>query len=954
MNTADNKKHLTLGILAHVDAGKTTLSEALLYTAGALRKTGRVDHGDAFLDTDELEKRRGITIFSKQAIFQTENTEITLLDTPGHVDFSAETERTLQVLDAAVLVISAADGIQSHTLTLWNLLKSYQVPVFLFVNKMDQPGTQKALLLTQLRSRLDSGIMDFTGDLNTPEMQEELALSDERLMNRYLEKGCTVTQEEIAALIRKRKLFPCWFGSALRLSGISEFLAGLARYAPVPDYPTEFGARVFKISRDEQGNRLSWMKITGGSLSVKMLLPGIEEKADQLRLYSGNRFSLLKEASAGTVLAVTGLASTRAGEGLGFEHAARLPLLSPVLSYRAVLPDGTDAAEMLPRFRTLEEEEPALRVLWDEEDHSIRLQLMGAVQTEILQNLVKKRYGIAVSFDRSAISYRETIRGTVEGIGHFEPLRHYAEVHLLMEEGTPGSGLLFSSDTDTDLLPLNWQRLILTHLEERPYPGVLTGAPITDMKITLAAGRAHEKHTEGGDFRQATCRAIRQGLMQAESILLEPWYSFSLRIPTFAVGRALTDLERMHATFALGEQIASGAPSLSEGIPDDFSLISGRIPVSESLNYADEVRSYTKGNGQLSLSFAGYFPCHNAEAVIAASGYDPASDTANPADSVFCSHGTGTVISWRDVKEYMHLPSVLPQRVSNQASDSSDAPFRTGAHTAPRAENPTDEERLLSIEEIDEIINRTFFANRKDKTRARRRTYGQRRNNSDRIYRSAAPEAGNPGFRQKKAAPDKEAPAETEYLLVDGYNIIFAWEELQALAKINLDSARLALLDILSNYQGYRGCELIVVFDAYRLAGHPEEKLRWLNLCIVYTKTAQTADSYIEKFAQLHARQKRVTVATSDGMEQLIVRSAGSALMSAADLRDDILRLSQQGAEQHTDQSTAPKNRPLEEALRTLSTSPRHTSDLPASTASSASPDTPVSPDAPVSPAHPV
>lgn len=914
MNSAQpTEKRLTIGILAHVDAGKTTLSEALLYTAGALRKAGRVDHGDAFLDNDEQERRRGITIFSKQAVFRHGNCLFTLLDTPGHVDFSAETERTLQVLDAAILVISAPDGVQNHTLTLWRLLKSYRIPVILFINKMDQPGTNRTRVLEQLKNTLKAGFLDFGAPLDSSEMQEELALLDEALMERYLEQGTAVSEAEIRLLIQRRQLFPCWFGSALKLIGIEAFLDGLSRFLTEPDHPANFGARVFKISHDEQGARLCWLKVTGGTLPVKAKIPGTEDKADQLRLYSGNRFTLLREAPAGTVLAVTGLNSFRAGDGLGFEHAATLPLLSPVLSYRIVLPEGCDSTEMLPKFRSLEEEEPALHLLWDEHSREIRLQLMGEVQTEILKTLVARRYGISIDFDEAAIAYRETIAAPVEGVGHFEPLRHYAEVHLLMEPGEPGSGLSFHSAVRTDQIARNWQQLILTHLEEKAHPGVLTGSAITDMKITLAAGRAHEKHTEGGDFRQATYRAVRNGLMHADNILLEPWYSFTLRVPQQAVGRALSDLDRMQAEFSIGEE---GNVTASDASMEN-TVITGRLPVAECLNYADTLRGYTRGQGQLELRFLGYFPCHNAEEVIAAQGYSPMQDSQNPADSVFCSHGVSSIIPWDQVRNYMHLPSILKPAPDQSSGD--DAP---GAPKYPQTQEQR-EDRFLSIEEIDAIIDRTFFANRRNKNQ--RLPYGKRRRYAERShsdYKGTAPSTAAADSPAKGAAtqPDRQkaATARQEYLLVDGYNIIFAWEELAALARQNIDSARLALLDILSDYQGYRGTELIVVFDAYRVQGHPEESIDWLNLHLVYTKTAQTADNYIEKFAQAHARKDRVIVATSDGMEQIIVRSAGSELLSATELREDILRLQDQGETQYMTRSEAPKNRPMAETLNQL------------------------------------
>ena len=885
-------KRITIGILAHVDAGKTTLSEALLLNAGAIRKAGRVDHGDAFLDTDEQEKQRGITIYSKQAVFRHGGTLFTLLDTPGHVDFSSETERALQVLDAAVLVVSAPDGVQSHTLTLWNLLKAYHIPVFLFLNKMDQPGTDRAAALADLRSRLNGAFLDFNSDLTSSGSQEELAVLDEPLLDRYLEKNIPVSEADIRRLIRERKLFPCWFGSALKNQGVDALLDGLDRFSSAADYPAEFGARVFKITRD-QGTRLTWMKITGGTLLPKTVLKETGEKADQLRLYSGSRFQTLSEAPSGTVLAVTGLEKTRAGEGLGIEKNGRFPLLSPVLSCRVLLPEGTDAAEMYPEFRRIEEEDPELKVLWNEQAGEIQVQLMGTVQKEVLRALVKKRCGVEIGFDRGTIAYRETIRDTVEGVGHFEPLRHYAEVHLLLEPGEPGSGVVYSSNVRTDSLASNWQHLVLSSLAEKVHLGVLTGSPITDVRITLAAGRASEKHTEGGDFREASWRAVRNGLMQAQSVLLEPWYTFSLTVPQENIGRALTDLDRMSAQFGV-----SGT------------CITGRAPFSEIMNYADTVRAYTRGSGSLTLAYAGYFPCHNEEEVIAERNYIPELDPGNSADSVFCSHGVGTLVPWYEVKEHMHLPSVLETEDGEQEKAAEEA-----AAAARRRADAGEPERFLSVEEIDEIINRTFFANRRSETH-KRRPFAKRRRFKETIAAAGAGNAGTSG-RAEGTLP-KKAAARKEYLLCDGYNIIFSWEELNALAAVNIDSARLALMDILSNYQGYRGCELILVFDAYRIAGHREENLDWYNIHVVYTKDAQTADSYIERFSHDHAKTDRVIVATSDGLEQIIVRSAGSELMSSRDLREDVLKRAGTPDTIHLDNPAAPKNRPLGEALKQL------------------------------------
>ena len=918
-------KRLTIGILAHVDAGKTTLSEALLCETGVLRQAGRVDAGNTFLDTDEQERQRGITIFSKQAVFRTEDTEFTLLDTPGHVDFSAETERTLQVLDAAVLVVSAPDGVQSHTVTLWRLLQTYRIPVFLFINKMDQidvlqKPAVRARVLNQLNAMFRGGFFDFGKSLDTPEIQEELSLLDEALMERYLEDGTPVGEEDLRRLIGARKLFPCWFGYARELNGRTEgvraLLSGLARFAPVPDYPEDFGARIFKITRDEQGARLTWMKITGGTLRAKMVIPELGEKADQLRHYNGKKFTPLQEAPAGTVVAVTGLTKTRAGEGLGTEQASRMPLLSPVLRYRILLPDGVDAAAMLPKLRSLEEEEPELHILWDEESKEIRVQLMGEVQTEILKNLVAKRFDVEIGFDRGSISYRETITDTVEGVGHFEPLRHYAEVHLILSPGEPGSGLVFESKVSSDRLATNWQRLILTHLEEKEHLGVLTGAPVTDMKITVADGKAHLKHTEGGDFRQATYRAVRNGLMYASSILLEPWYEFTLEVPQSCTGRALTDLDRMSAEFTLD------AGPAAEG----EAVIRGKVPVSEAVNYMEEVRAYTKGTGRLSLRFSGYFPCHDQERVIEESGYDPELDLRNSPDSVFCSHGAGQTIPWYDVRQYMHLPAVLSFGADSDGGADTDG--EAAAERARRAGSGKDE-IFLSTEEIDAIISRTFFANRRKEDR--RRLWGRRRAAKEKVdWSGAASGAGGgsgagaasgagegAGARSggKKNAGEKKP--RREFLLVDGYNMIFAWEELNALAKLNIDSARLELQDILSNYQGFRGCEVIVVYDAYRVAGHQTEILNWQNIHIVFTKEAQTADSYIEQFSMEHAKADRVIVATSDGLEQIIVQTSGSELLSARELRDEVIRTARQ-ADGPQSAEPAPRNRPMEAQLKEI------------------------------------
>ena len=971
-----SSRRVTIGILAHVDAGKTTLSEALLHLTGAIRSAGRVDHGDAFLDTDVQERKRGITIFSKQAVFSFGDTVFTLLDTPGHVDFSAETERTLQVLDAAVLVISAPEGVQSHTRTLFSLLRRYRVPTFVFVNKMDQPGAKKDRVLSQLNLVFKGGFFDFSeggGLLDDPEQQEALAVLDEALLQAYLEDERPVDQSDLCRLFHERKLFPCVFGSALREEGVEtllKVLSDLAGALPEEALNAPFGARVFKITRDEQGQRLTWLKVTGGVLRAKMVLNDAGEKAEQLRLYSGTKFRTLKEAGPGTVAAVTGLSGTRAGQGLGAEPPLSLPLLSPVLSYAVALPDGVDAAEALPRFRSLEEELPELHTDFDEAAKEIRVRIMGEVQTEILKELVKARFGWTISFQDASISYRETIASKVEGVGHFEPLRHYAEVHLILEPGEPGSGLVFDSIVSSDRLATNWQRLILTHLEEREHKGVLTGSPITDMKITLAAGKAHEKHTEGGDFRQATYRAVRNGLMEAENVLLEPWYSFTLTLPQSSVGRAFTDLDRMGAKFSLGSgeddtgpadgNAGSGNAGFGNAGPGDpdtsgLSTITGTGPVSELRNYAGTLRTYTGGRGTLSLSFAGYYPCHNADEVIAGFHYEAELDLRNTADSVFCSHGSGTVIPWYEVKQYMHLPPVLSPDGSVSADGDpgeGEAYLSSAAIAARQAKEAARaaEEPLMSIDEIDAIIERTFFSNRKGKDR-KRAPYGRPRRAKETLDYASSARSGGAGTKAgtdtssgagNKSGKAGNVRARKEYLLVDGYNIIFAWEELRELAKLNVDSAREALLDILCDYQGHMGCTLIAVFDAYRVKGHPVEILDYYNIHVVYTKEAQTADSYIEQFSEEHAKTDRVIVATSDGMEQIIVRSAGSELMSAADLKDDIIRrqkAAKEALEQRPysagtgvsgkgsagtggagtwDVSAAPKNRPFAEKLKAL------------------------------------
>ncbi len=844
-------KKLVIGILAHVDAGKTTLSEALLYTAGALKKIGRVDNKDAFLDTYTLERERGITIFSKQARLSYKGMQITLLDTPGHVDFSAEMERTLQVLDYAILVISGADGVQGHTRTLWRLLKRYHIPVFLFVNKMDQPGTDKAELMKKLQEALSEACVDFS-DASSEEFFDAAAMCSEAAMNEFLETE-SVRRETIADMIRNRLLFPCFFGSALKLRGVEEFFEGLGQFADSPCYGEEFGARVFKIARDEQGNRLTYMKVTGGSLKVKTVLG--EQKVNQIRLYSGTKYEAVQEAEAGEICAVMGLTETVAGEGFGVESEEVLPLLEPVLTYQIILPEGCDAAVMLPKLRQIEEEEPELHIVWNEELQEIKAQLMGEVQTEILKKQIEERFQVQVEFGPGNIVYKETIADTVEGVGHFEPLRHYAEVHLIMEPAEQGTGLKFASACSEDLLAKNWQRLILTHLQEKEHRGVLTGSVITDMKITLAAGKAHLKHTEGGDFREATYRAVRQGLMRAKSVLLEPYYDFVLELPEQMVGRAMTDIEKRYGSMQ--------APVMKDGM----AVLTGQAPVSTMQDYQKEVIAYSRGQGRLVCTLKGYALCHNADEVIERIGYDSERDLDNPTGSVFCAHGAGFVVPWNEVPEHMHLESVLYGK-SEQAK---------AENLSVKMANVSEEE-WIGEDEIQRIFARTFYANKADKDLSRKKFAPVRKENI----------SGYTGIRN---TPSRTSVPQEEYLLVDGYNVIFAWEELSELAKNNIEGARGRLLDIMCNYQAIKKCSLIVVFDAYRVQGHVTEILDYHNIHVVYTKEAETADQYIEKFAHENSKKYRVTVATSDGLEQIIIRGQGCLLLSARELEAEVRKI---------------------------------------------------------------
>lgn len=839
-------KKTVISILAHVDAGKTTLSEALLYTVGQLKKLGRVDNKNAFLDNYELERRRGITIFSKQAVLKTQNIEITLLDTPGHVDFSSEAERTLQVQDYAILVISARDGVQPHTETLWRLLSRYDVPVFIFVNKMDLDGTDKNAVLAELKKHLSENCVDFTA--SDEELSENAALCDEKLMEKYLEHG-EISAAEIAKAIKERKIFPCWFGSALKLNGVAEFIGGLEKYTLEQDYGSEFGARVFKIARDPQGNRLTYMKITGGSLRARSTigyLPKggescLEEKANMLRIYSGEKFEPTDEVTAGGVCAVLGLSATYPGQGLGFENDFFKPMLKPVLTYRVLLPAEISPVEFLPKLRQLEEEDPQLLVSGNATGE-IYVHLMGEIQAEVLQSLAEERFGVHIEFDHGSIIYKETVAAPVEGVGHFEPLRHYAEVHLLIEPGEPESGITVDSLCREEVLGKNWQRLIITHVLEKTHRGVLTGAPLTDVKITLVAGRAHVKHTEGGDFRQATYRALRQGLMKAENILLEPFYAFRLEVPAEQLGRAVSDIRVMDGKIASPE---------SDGVT---AVITGRAPVSEMRSYQSDVMAYTKGKGKLALFPDGYSPCHNTEKVIAAAGYDPEADLENTPDSVFCSHGAGVTVKWYDVEKYMHVTGGVDIASENQI------PILPNAKLLKRNLNIDDKE-------LEAIMEREFGP-------IKRRKYS---------------EAVLDTPKTAQALPNKK-----EYIIVDGYNLMFAWEGLAGLAKENFDAARHILTDILCNYRGYTKCELVLVFDGYKVKGNAGEKSDYKGIHLVYTKENETGDMYIEKLVEEVGKNYSVKVVTSDNLIQVSALRAGVLRVSAREFIKEIERVNAQ------------------------------------------------------------
>lgn len=842
-------KKIVVGILAHVDSGKTTLSEAMLYLSGTISKLGRVDSKNSFLDTFSLERSRGITIFSKQALLKYKDTDITLIDTPGHVDFSAETERTLQVLDYAILVISATDGVQSHTQTLWKLLAKYNVPCFIFVNKTDLDGADKDVALCQLKTKLSDNCVDF--NLPDDELNENIALCDETLLEKY--ENDALDKFDVASAVKNRKIFPCMFGSALKLDGVDAFMDLLNDYTEMPAYGTDFGAKVYKISEDK-GQRLTMMKITGGSLKVKEVLKSEKninaEKVNQIRLYSGEKFTAVDEAQAGTVCAVTGITFTNSGDGLGTEDNSSMPVLTPVLTYTVNVPDGTDAHTVLSNMKILEGEDPQLKVEWNERYSEIHVKLMGDIQLEVLQTLFADRFGIDISFGKGSIIYKETIEEAVEGVGHFEPLRHYAEVHLLLRPGKRGSGLVFKTECKEDVLDKNWQRLILTHLYEKTHIGVLTGSPITDMEIILKSGKAHPKHTEGGDFRQATYRAVRQGLRSAKSVLLEPYYDFTLEVPTENVGRAMSDIQFMHGTFN---------PPENDG---ENSVFTGSAPVSTMYDYARDVRMYTHGKGKLVCALKGYEPCHNSDEVIAEFGYDPDSDTDNTCDSVFCSKGSGYTVKWDEVKSHMHLPSILSTPKSEYAQTFSKS----------RVSSYADKKDLFALDkELMEIFEQT---------------YGPIKNkNPNNSHFSFTEKAKSPNPKKLPKVPKYEGP---EYLLVDGYNVIFAWDNLNKLAESSIDGARNALINILCNYQGYKKCEVIVVFDAYKVKGNHREIEKVNNITVVYTKEAETADMYIEKASLDLAKKHKVRVVTSDALEQVIILGNGALRVSSREFQAEV------------------------------------------------------------------
>ena len=836
-------KKITIGILAHVDAGKTTLSEAFLYKSGTIRKFGRVDHKDAFLDNNNIERERGITVFSKQAQISLSDVSITLLDTPGHVDFSAETERVLSVVDYAILVINASEGVQGHTDTIWNLLKNYNVPAFIFVNKTDTPDFNKENILSELKNKLSSNCIDFT-DTDSEEFKENIAFSDEKLLEKYSE-SLNITEDDIKKSIFKRKIIPCYFGSALKLKGIDEFLEGIEKYTIEKKYPVDNGARVFKIKRDDQGNRLTFLKVTGGVLNVKQSLNFTSgtEKINQIRIYSGSSYKTIESAEAGTVCAVTGPISTYAGEGAGFEKDTYKFILQPVLNYKMILPDDVNIYDVFDKMKTLEEEEPSLHIVFDNKD--IHVRLMGEIQTEILKTLILERFNINVEFSDGNILYKETISDISEGVGHYEPLRHYAEVHLLIEP-CECDGITFESKCSEDILDKNWQRLIRTHIFEKEHKGVLTGSPITGIKITLVSGRAHIKHTEGGDFRQATYRAIRNGLAKNKSVLLEPYYNFKIEVPKENIGRLMSDIQTRYGTFSQPQTI------------NDTAVISGEIPASTMQGYITEFNSYTKGKGKISFNVCGYKPCHNSEEIIENTKYDFDSDLENSADSIFCSHGNAFLVKWYDVENYMHIDSFIKPEKNNQESDDY---FDYFQHKATE-------------KELEEIFNREFGKNRSKSKIYERKEHGKISSLDGYVY------------NEKKALK--------ECILVDGYNVIHAWKELNDISVSNFGAARDRLLEILSNYQAYRKCLLIVVFDAYKVKGGKGSKTKYDNIYVVFTKEAETADMYIEKTTHEISKNYRVRVATSDGLEQIIILGRGAARISAREFEKEVNMVTQE------------------------------------------------------------
>lgn len=839
-------KRLVIGMTAHVDSGKTTLAEAMLYCSGEIRKLGRVDHGDAFLDTHIIEKNRGITVFSKQALMHFNGDEYTLLDTPGHTDFSAETERAFAALDIAVLVISGTDGVQSHTETLWSLLRRYSIPVIIFVNKTDISHKSREELLNELKKRLSDKVTDFS-DTSSDAFYDSLALCSEDMMNEYLENG-SVSERSLSKNVMNRNVFPCIFGSALKIDGIKELLDIISRFTLPKEYGSEFGGRVYKITT-EGSTRLTHIKITGGSLKVRTALTcgkdAVEEKINQIRIYSGKKFVTVDEAFAGSLCAVTGLTAAYAGEGLGTETDSAAPVLEPVLNYRVSLPDGTDPYTAMLKMKTLEEEDPQLHILWNERSREIYVSLMGEIQLEILKTMISERFGIDVSFDNGSISYKETIMNAVEGVGHYEPLRHYAEAHILMEPLPAGSGIVLAADCNEEKLARNWQRLILTHLAEKTHVGVLTGSPITDIKLTVVGGRAHLKHTEGGDFRQATYRAVRMGLRCAESVLLEPYYSFRLEIPDESLGRALNDLQKLDAEFTAPEKLA------------DCTVICGSAPVSSMRGYHTDVAGYTKGRGRLSCTLKGYYPCKNADEVIERIGYDCDSDLYNTADSVFCAHGAGFAVKWNEVTSYMHVPSCMQEE--KEEIKPLNAPV---CEIKPLPQY--DDKELMAI------FERTYGKIKRDE-RSALHTEKEKKHEKEYVY---------------KPSPQSVGP---EYLLVDGYNIIFAWDELNRMAQDNLELARQTLINAMCNYRGFHPCELILVFDAYRIKGNPRSIETVNNITVVYTKEAETADMYIEKVTHELGKKHRVRVATSDRLEQIIILGGGAARVSATEFHEEVL-----------------------------------------------------------------